>query len=91
MSVLFAYITLAHFAAAGLAKIYAVSVTVIYSFFALFLISSIYNSSATLVSIGSTITGTQNLWEPLLLSIFLFISWVFSIIMFVHSRRQEAG
>ena len=88
MSVIFAYISLAYFAGAKLKKLYAIGISLIYSFFALFLVSSIYNASLTLTVIGFAIIGTKNVWEPTVLAIFLVLTWIFSIFMFVQSRRQ---
>jgi len=88
MSVVFAYISLAHFAGSKLKTFYAVMISIIYSFFALFLVSSIYNSSLTLTVIGSAIIGAQNSWEPIVLAAFLLLTWAFSIVMFVQNQRE---
>ena len=87
MTILFAYVTVAYFVSAKLTKFQAITISLLYSYFALFMASAAYNSSLTVSKIGSVITGIDNSWEPLVLATFLVVAWIFSIVLFVQARR----
>ena len=89
MTILFAYITVAYFVAAKLTKFQAISISTLYSVFALYMISSAFNSSLMLTTIGFVISDIDSSWEPVAIAIILVISWIFSIVLFVQARRAK--
>lgn len=88
MTILFAYITVAYFVAAKLTKFQAVGLSALYSIFALYMISSAYNSSRMLSTIGYVISDLDSSWEPVVIATILVISWIFSIVLFIQARRS---
>ena len=91
MTILFAYITVAYFVAAKLTKFQAIGISALYSVFALYMISSSYNSSWMLSTIGKMISAIDSSWEPVVIALILVISWIFSIVLFVQARRAKSS
>jgi len=89
MTILFAYITVAYFVAAKLTKFQAIGISSLYSVFALYMISSSYNSSWMLSTLGEMISDLDSSWEPVVIGLILVISWIFSIVLFVQARRSK--
>ena len=89
MTILFAYITVAYIVAVKLTKFQAIGISTLYSVFALYMISSAYNSSSMLSTIGFVISDIDSSWEPMVIGLILVISWVFSIVLFVQARRSK--
>jgi len=87
VTVLSAYVTVAYFVSAKLSRFQAITISSLYSFFALYMASSAYNSSLTLADVAFAITGLDVSWEAVILVTILLVSWVFSIIMFIQARR----
>ena len=87
MTILFAYGTVAYFVSAKLSKFQAIAISLLYSFFALFIASAAYNSSLILSSITFAVAGIDNSWESLVLVTFLLVAWIFSIILFIQAHR----
>ena len=87
MTVLFAYITMAHFVSAKLTRFQAVTISSLYSLFALYMASSAYSSSRMMSTIGFAVSGVENYWDSAVLGLMLFIAWIFSVILFIQARR----
>ena len=88
MTILFAYITVAYFVSTKLTKFQAISISILYSIFALYMISSAHTASQMLSTIGFVISGIDSSWEPTLIITILMVSWFFSIILFIQARRK---
>ena len=88
MTLLFAYITAAYFVSAKLTKFQAISISSLYSLFALYMVSAAYNSSEMLSIIGFTISGLDSSKDSVILVTILLVAWVFSIILFIQTRRK---
>jgi hypothetical protein len=90
MTILFAYVTVAHFVSAKLTKFQAITISSLYSIFALYLASSAYTASHMLSTIGFAISegGVDSSWESLMVVTLLLVAWVFSIILFIQARRM---
>jgi len=88
MTILFAYITVAYFVSAKLTKFQAITISSLYSFFALYMASSVYNSSVGVSIIAFAITGLDVSRDALILITLLLGSWIFSIILFIQARRM---
>lgn len=88
MTILFAYITVSYFVSAKLTKFQAITISSLYSLFALYMASAAYNSSYRLSIIGSKIRGMESSWDSVVLGAILLAAWVFSIILFVQARRM---
>ena len=89
MTFLFAYLTVAYFVSARLTKFQATTISLLYSFFALYIASAAYNSSLNLAHIALAITAMDNTKEPPVLGVFLLIAWIFSIVLFVQAHRMK--
>lgn len=89
MTILFGYITVAYLVSAKLSKFQAISISALYSIFALYMISSAYNSSLMLSTIGYVISGIDSSWEPVVIGMILVISWIFSLLLFLQARRKS--
>ncbi len=89
MTILFAYITVAYFVSAKLTRFQAISISVLYSVFSLYMISSAHTASQMLSVIGYEVSGVDSSWEPNLILLILLVSWVFSIILFRQARRLK--
>ncbi len=90
MSILFAYVTVAFFVSAKLTKFQAITISSLYSIFALYLASSAYTASHMLSTIGFAISEgrVDSSWESLMVATLLLVAWVFSIILFIQARRM---
>ena len=88
MTILFAYITVAYFVSAKMTKFQAITISSLYSLFALYMVSAAYNSSQMLSIIGSTISGLDSSKDSVILVTILLVAWVFSIILFIQTRRK---
>ena len=88
MTILFAYVTVAYFVSAKLTKFQAITISSLYSLFALFMIISSYNSSRMASTIGFAFSGVDSYSDSLIITTLLLVSWVFSIILFIHARRM---
>jgi len=88
MTILFAYITVAYFVGAKMTKFQAITISSLYSLFALYMVSAAYNSSQMLSIIGSTISGLDSSKDSVILVTILLVAWVFSIILFIQTRRK---
>lgn len=91
MTVLFGYVTVAHFVGAKLSRFQAITLSVIYSLFALYMASSAHNSSQMQSIIGYEISGIDSSWESTAIGIMLYGSWFFSIVLFIQARRRGAA
>ena len=89
MTFLFAYVTAAYFVSAKLTKFQAITISSLYSFFALFIASAASNSSLILSNIGFAIRGVDTSREALILITILLVAWIFSIILFIQARRMR--
>ena len=87
MTILFAYVTVAYFVSAKLTKFQAITLSSLYSLFALYMASSAYTSSQNQSIIGFTISGVDSSWESIVIVTILLVAWVFSIILFIQARR----
>ena len=87
MTLLFAYITVAYFVSAKLTKFQAITISSLYSLFALYMVSSVYNSSLMASTIGFAVSGVNSSKDSLILVTILLVAWVFSIILFIQARR----
>ena len=88
MTILFAYITVAYFVSAKLTRFQAIGISLLYSVFALYIISSAHNASQMLSTIGFEISGLDSSWESTVILLILLISWAFSIVLFLQARRK---
>jgi hypothetical protein len=88
MTILFAYVTVAYFVSAKLTKFQAITISSLYSLFALYMIISSYNSSRMASTIGFAFSGVDSYSDSLIIVTLLLVSWVFSIILFIHARRM---
>ena len=89
MTLLFAYITVAYFVSAKLTKFQAITISSLYSLFALYMVSSAYNSSVMQSIIGFAMSGVDSSRDSVILVTILLVAWVFSIILFIQARRME--
>jgi uncharacterized YccA/Bax inhibitor family protein len=89
MTILFAYVTVAYFVSAKLTKFQAITISSLYSLFALYMASAAYNSSYRLSIIGYRIRGVESSKDPIMLVTILLAAWVFSIILFIQARRMR--
>ncbi len=89
MSTLFAYVTVAYFVSAKMTKFQAITVSSLYSLFALYMTSSAYNSSLMASSIAYAITGHNPSKDSIILVTILIIAWVSSIILFIQAHRLK--
>jgi hypothetical protein len=88
VTILSAYVTVAYFVGARLSRFQAITISSLYSFFALYMASSAYNASLILSNIAFAIIGIDVSRDALILVTFLLVSWVFSIILFIQARRM---
>ena len=88
MTLLFAYVTVAYFVSAKLTKFQAITISSLYSLFALYMVNSTYNSSLMESTIGFAISGVDSTSDSLILVTILLVAWVFSIILFIQARRM---
>ena len=88
MSTLFAYVTVAYFVSAKMTKFQAITVSSLYSLFALYMTSSAYNSSKMASTIAYAITGYNPSKDSIILVTILLVAWVSSIILFIQARRM---
>ena len=88
MTLLFAYVTVAYFVSAKLTKFQAITISSLYSLFALYMVDSTYNSSLMESTIGFAISGVDSTSDSLILVTILLVAWVFSIILFIQARRM---
>ena len=91
MTVLFGYITLAYFVSAKLTRFQAITISSLYSLFALYMASSAYNSSLMASVIAFTASGLDSSSDSLILGAILLLSWIFSIILFIQARRMGSA
>jgi uncharacterized YccA/Bax inhibitor family protein len=89
MTILFAYVTVAYFVSEKLTKFQAITISSLYSLFALYIASSAYSSSYRLSIIGYKIRGVESSKDPIILGTILLAAWVFSIILFIQARRMR--
>ena len=88
ITLLFAYVTVAYFVSAKLTKFQAITISSLYSLFALFLVSSAYNSSQMASVIAFAMVGVDSTSDSLIIVMILLVAWVFSIILFIQARRM---
>lgn len=88
MTILFAYVTVAYFVSAKLTKFQAITISSLYSLFALYMASSAYTSAQMQSIIGFKMSGVDSSWESLVIVTILLVAWVFSIILFIQARRM---
>ena len=88
MTLLFAYVTVAYFVSAKLTKFQAITISSLYSLFALYMVSSAYNSSVMQSIIGFAMSGVDSSRDSVILVTILLVAWVFSIILFIQARRM---
>ena len=87
MTILFAYVTVAYFVSSKLTKFQGITISALYSLFALYMVSSAYNSSVRVSVIGYSISGVDSSRDSVVLATILMLAWVFSIILFIQARR----
>ena len=87
ITLLFGYVTVAYFVSAKLTKFQAFTISSLYSLFALYMVTSIYNSSVMVSAIGFAIGGVDSTRDSLIIVTMLLVAWVFSIILFIQARR----
>ncbi len=87
MTILFAFLTVAYFVSAKLNKFQAITISTLYSIFALYMISSAFNSSRMMSQISATVTGQEHTRDAFVLAAILIVSWIFSLILFRQARR----
>ncbi|MDH3697055.1 MAG: hypothetical protein OER83_03020 [Flavobacteriaceae bacterium] len=90
-TILFAYVTVAYFASTKMTKFQAITVSSLYSLFALYMASSAYNASLMASTIALAITGMDPSRDSVVIGTMLFVSWGFSIVLFIQSRRKGAA
>ena len=88
MTILFAFLTVAYFVSAKLNKFQAITISTLYSVFALYMISSAFNSSQLMSQIASAVTGMEKSPDSVVLVTILLVSWIFSLILFWQARRR---
>ena len=88
MTMLFAYVTVAYFVSAKLTRFQAITISGLYSFFALYMASSAYNSSVIVSIIGFAISGVDSSRDAIMMITLLLVSWIFSIVLFIQARRM---
>ena len=88
MTVLFAFLTVAYLVSAKLNRFQAISISVLYSLFGLYMISSAFNSSRMMSQISYSVTGLDTSRDSYVLGLILLISWIFSLILFRQARRK---
>ena len=81
MTILFAYVTVAYFVSAKMTKFQAITISFLYSFFALYIASAAYNSSFILSKIGLVMSGVDSSSDSLVLVVLFLVTWIFSIIL----------
>lgn len=89
MTILFAYVTVAYFVSAKMTKFQAITISFLYSFFALYIASAAYNSSFILSKIGVVMSGVDSSSDSLVLVVLFLVTWIFSIILFIQTHRTR--
>lgn len=89
MTILFAYVTVAYFVSAKMTKFQAITISFLYSFFALYIASAAYNSSFILSKIGLVMSGVDSSSDSLVLVVLFLVTWIFSIILFIQTHRTR--
>ena len=89
MTLLFGYVTVAYFVSAKLTKFQAITISLLYGLFALYMVSSAYNSSVMASTIGFAISGVDSSRDSLILVTILLVAWFFSLILFIQARRMR--
>jgi hypothetical protein len=89
MTILFAYVTVAYFVSAKMTKFQAITISFLYSFFALYIASAAYNSSFILSKIGLVMRGVDSSSDSLVLVVLFLVTWIFSIILFIQTHRTR--
>ena len=89
MTLLFGYVTVAYFVSAKLTKFQAITISLLYGLFALYMVSSAYNSSVMASTIGFAISGLDSSRDSLILVTILLVAWFFSLILFIQARRMR--
>ena len=89
MTILFAYVTVAYFVSAKMTKFQAITISFLYSFFALYIASAAYNSSFSLSKIGLVMSGVDSSSDSLVLVVLFLVTWIFSIILFIQTHRTR--
>lgn len=90
-TILFAYVTVAYFVSAKMTKFQAITISTLYSLFALYMASSAYNSSLMASTVAFAISGMDPSRDSVVIGAILFVSWVFSIVLFIQSRRKATA
>ena len=88
MTILFAFLTVAYFVSAKLNRFQAITISTLYSLFALYMVTSAFNSSQMMSQIGATVTGQEYTRDSFVLATILLVSWIFSLILFAQARRR---
>lgn len=89
MTILFAYVTVAYFVSAKMTKFQAITISFLYSFFALYIASAAYNSSFILSKVGLVMSGVDSSSDSLVLVVLFLVTWIFSIILFIQTHRTR--
>ncbi|NKB33917.1 MAG: hypothetical protein GKR91_12535 [Pseudomonadales bacterium] len=91
ITILFAYLVVAYFAAKRLSKFQMITVSALYSFAIFFTVIGIYDSTRNIDLIEQVLTEAS--YEPSIVNsgfnILLIIAWVVSIVFFVQARRAK--
>lgn len=91
LSVLFAYLAVAHFAAKKLSLFEILAITVAYSVFAMFLFSGVVGSLISLSNIQEFLNGTRFPIVDVGFPVFLFICWLASLVyMYLECGKGDS-
>lgn len=90
MTVLFAYLAVAHFVARKLETFEVTAISLIYSIFSLFLFSGVVGSMISLSNIQEFLSGTKFLIVDIGFPIFLFVCWLASLFYMYREHRRGA-
>lgn len=90
MSVLFAYLAVAFFAAKKLSTFEAIGVSLIYSVFSLFLFSGVYASIMAMSRIQQFLSGIRFEIVDVGFPVFLLLCWLSSLVYMYKQRSRES-
>ena len=91
MTLLFAYLAMAYFAAKQLSRFQVITISAIYSFAIFFTMYGAYGNIHAIGVIRYVLEGmsTTPFTNGIAFTVFMFIAWVVSIIFLVQARRAK--
>ena len=91
MTMLFAYLTMAYFAAKQLSRFQAIAISAIYSFAIFFTMSGAYGNIRAIGVIRHVLEGmsTTPFTNGVAFTVLMFIAWVVSTIFLVQARHAK--